>query len=223
MCPYSCRLVSAFTPSQTIGSLTDPFVPGSPFSGTETGFTDGDAELSFNGVLTEITIAAGAFSGIVPMLADNIAYPVLSATGLTVTLTQGVNTASILRSVSLPTGYEVTRDGSNNPVNFSGLVTGDSTYLAYPFEQAGNPLTEADRAYFRTTRNLRIYPNGEVAADAGDGPFTETIFIHRNSGNIYSHDITISESGQLVSIGVIAAVAITVEAITAQAISAIAV
>lgn len=209
-----------YTPAQTLDTITDPLSPAAAFSGTSTGFTDGAAAISFTGQSAAVTIASGAFSGVIPALADGEQWPILPATNQTITLTQGANTATLAADIGLPSGYEVTRDGSDNPANFLGIVTNDDTYLGTAFNNAGNPLTENNRAYYEVTaRNILIERDGAVSADVGDGPITATVFIPREDGNVYEHEITISESGQLVSVGGLTLRAITMRSLTLRSLT----
>ncbi len=184
--------------AQSIDTLTSPLVPNAAFSGTCTGYTNGAAVLSFSGVSINVTIASGAFSGTVPMLADGVLWPRLPATSQTISLTQGADVSTITRNISLPTGYETIRDVSDVVSNFVGIIADDDTYLQYWFVAEGNPLTTSDTAYFTTSGNYEVYRDSGVGADTGSLPRTDTVFIQRSGGVVYEHEVTLNAAGSIV-------------------------
>lgn len=189
-------LVSDFTATQSIDTLTSPLVMGGAYSITTTGFSNGSATLSFSGVSSTHTLASGAGSGTLPGFSDTLLCPFLPATNVTVTETQGGNTATVTRNVSLPANLQVLRDASNNPTNFTGLVTGDYTYLAQWFIDASNPLTTSDRAYWDASSGLVFDPDGRPRLPAASAPLTTTLWIHRGADSrMYAHTVTITETG----------------------------
>lgn len=203
-----------YTAAQSVDTLTNPLVLGSAFSGTSTGFTSGAATLSTGSQSAATTLATGAFSGTMPTLTDGSAWPLLPATSVTATLTQGAVTANILVGLSLPTGWGVTRDLTNNPANFLAIIDLDSTYLAWPFKEAANPLTTSDRVYWDASTGLTISLDSSISLPVANRPLTTNIFVHRADGNVYIHEITINEAGILASARAISTRSLTLSALT---------
>ncbi len=178
----------------SITGLTSPLVPGAAFTATCGGFNNGAATLSFSGVSMPVVIAGGEFSGVIPMVADNISWPKLPATNRTITLTQGDNSAVVSRNISLPAGWDVVRDIDDAPANFSGFISGDTTYLQYWFIAASNALTTSDTAIFPTANDFKIAQDSGVTAKASSLPLTESIFIYRGAvGKYFSHSAYLSD------------------------------
>lgn len=182
-----------------LDTITNPLVPNAAFSGTCTGYADGAATISFGGVSIPVTIALGAFSGTVPMIADNVAWPKLPATNQPITLTQAGNLAVLSCDISLPSGYETVRNDFSVVSDFAGIIADDNTYLQYHFAAASNPLTTNDTAVFPTSGGYLIYQDTGVGADSSSLPRTDTIYIYRGaSGKYFEHGITVTESGAVV-------------------------
>lgn len=190
--------VKEISQSLTIGS---DFVPNASRTDTCTGFADGAATISFSGVSVGVTIASGSFTWTVPMLADGVTWPRLPATSQTITLTQSSLSATASANINLPTGYNRLRDGSNNVANFAGLIADDDTFLQFHFVAAGNALTTNDTAYHVTSDNYVLLQNSGINVDTDSLPRTDTIYIHRASGAIGAHSVTINAAGDIVSVG----------------------
>lgn len=193
--------------SQLISTFTDPVVPGSPASGTQTGFANGAITADFGGLTFTGTVSGSALSGSVSSFVDGGLCPLLPAASVSGTFTQGGNTASLTRAVSVPAGLRELRDGGGSPANFAGLVLGDPKYLGQSFADAGNPLTTLDRSYVDPSYGLTIDQDGRIRLNATDHPtdpvpslpHTTTIWVRRGAdGRVYSHSIVISESGAVV-------------------------
>jgi len=197
---WSAIAINVHEIAQSIDTLTSPLVPGQAFSGTSTGYANGAAVLAMGSISVAVTIASGAFSGTFPMLSDNSQWPRLPATAQTVSLTQGADVSTIARDISLPTGYDVVRDGSNVPANFANLVADDDTYLQPDFIAAGNPLTTSDTAYHVTSANYLVEQSSKVGADTSSLPRTDTLFVHRASGYVYEHEVTLNNAGEIVDV-----------------------
>lgn len=207
--------VTSFTAKNvaSIDSLTSALVPGGAFSGTCTNYLNGSATISVASVSVVVTIAAGAFNGIWPMIADNMAYPRLPASALDTNLTQGANTSFVVRDISLPVGYDTIRDASNNPANFFGLVTADPKYLAKHFLDAGNPLTTNDSwlapyvmlenpVTHELQKDLQVEQDSAVNALAFTLPRTDGHFLYQGStGKYFSHSVTLNAAGEIVTPG----------------------
>jgi len=179
----------------TILTLTDPMVAGAAFSGTSEGYDDGAATLSSGAISVGVTIAAGAFSGNLPTIVDGIAYPFMPAVGAVWTLTQSAKTTTLARDLNLPSGYDVTRTIVGGVSNFAEILTAPDT-LQSEFVAASNALTTSDRGYFPTAGGIEVYSDSRVSA--ATLPLAETIWIHRASGNIYFHDVSLTESGVVI-------------------------
>jgi hypothetical protein len=186
-------LESEYIAAFTLDTLTDPLVAGSAFSGTCTGFADGAATLSSNGLSVAVTIASGAFSGTWPQAVDAQPYPTLPKTAQTITLTQGADTATITSDLELPAGMEV--------VNLVSPITNDDTYLGYYFEQDGFT-AEGAQFVFTPYSDLTMAADGGVEV-TGEGnligyfiPATGT-----GAGNAYYYTFQISDGGAVVSGG----------------------
>jgi hypothetical protein len=197
-------LTSSFTSAFSIDTLTDPLVPGGAVTGTETGFSDGSITANFGGLTIAGTVSGVNITGTMSGFVDGGLCPLLPATAVSGTFTQGANTASIARAISVPTGLQELRDGSNNPANFSGLILGDDKYLGQAFAAAGNPLTTNDRSYINPAFGLKIYQDGKVEINGTDHatnpvpslPYTTTLWIRRGAdGRMYEHQLTINEAG----------------------------
>jgi hypothetical protein len=190
---YNNAIVVLFESLYLINTLTDPLVMGGAYSATFTGFVDGPATLSFSGVSSEHEIVSGATTDVLPGFSDGLLCPFLPATNITVTETQGSNTATIIRSIALPVDWKRVVDASNNPANFFALVTGDAKFIADSFIAAGNPLTTADTCYIPIDSGVTITQEGGVIALA---PTTTPFFVHRGSNSrMYVHTLTITEQG----------------------------
>ena len=181
--------------------ISTPLVPNASRTDTCTGYADGAATISFSGVSIPVTIASNSFTYTVPMLADGVVWPRLPATGQTITLTQGVLVATTTADINLPTGYNRLRDDLNNVANFAGLIEDDDTFLQFHFVAAGNALTTNDTAYHVTSDNYVLLQNSGINVDTDSLPRTDTIYIHRASGAIGAHSVTINAAGDIVSIG----------------------
>lgn len=200
---YNASVIVLYESLTLLDTITNPLVPNAAFTATCTGFSDGAATLSFAGISIPVTIAAGVFNGTVPMIADNVLWPKLPATGQTYTLTQGVKVATLIgQSISLPTLFEVVRDIALAPANFYGLVTDDTKYLAYNFAAQGNPLTVNDTAVFPTSFGYKIKQSSEISV-AIDSPMprTDTIYIYRGaSGKYFEHTVILNSIGEIVDV-----------------------
>jgi len=197
-------LTSEFTSAYSIDTLTDPLVPGASVSGTQTGFSDFTMEGNFGGLTVEILPDGPNFTGTMSSFVDGGLCPLLPAAAVSGTFDQGGNTASITRAITVPTGLQELRDGSNAPANFAGLVLGDSKYLGQAFVDGGNPLTTADRSYVNPAYGLKISQDGKVELNGTDHatdpvpalPYTTTLWIRRGAdGRMYEHQLTINEAG----------------------------
>lgn len=203
-------LTSEFTSAFSIDTLTDPLVPGAAVTGTQTGFNDFTMEGNFGGLIVETLPDGPNFSGTMSSFVDGGLCPLLPAAAVSGTFTQGANTASITRAISVPAGLQELRDGSDAPANFAGLVLGDSKYLGQAFVDGGNPLATADRSYVNPAFGLKIYQDGKVELNGTDHatdpvpslPYTTTLWIRRGAdGRMYSHELAISEAGAVVVTG----------------------
>jgi hypothetical protein len=215
---YNYAVVVLYESLYLINTLTSPLVPGGAFSGTCTGFANGAATISSGGVSVAVTIASGAFSGIWPMPVDGAAYPVLPATGQTITLTQGANSATILNTISIPAGYSA--------VTFVDAITADNTYLGKFIQEDGftvnggqfvylpynNTGTPGDQFIVNPDSGFTVVGNGTVTG--WFRPSTGT-----GAGNTYLYTFNIV-SGAVVSSARIKALPITAEKITALPITA---
>lgn len=181
--------------------ISTPLVPNASRTDTCTGYADGAATLSFSGVSIPVTITSNSFTYTVPMLADSVVWPRLPATGQTITLTQGVLVATTAADINLPIGYNRLRDGSNNVANFAGLIADDNTYLQFHFVSSGDALTTNDTAYHVTSNNYVLLQSSGINVDTDSLPRTDTLYIHRASGVIGAHSITINAAGDIVSFG----------------------
>jgi hypothetical protein len=197
---FQLTFASAFS----IDTLNDPLVPGGAVTGTETGFSDGAITANFGGLTVDGTVSGTNITGTLSGFVDGGLCPLLPAAAVSGTFTQGANTASITRAISVPTGLQELRDGSNNPANFSGLILGDDKYLGQAFADAGNPLTTADRSYVNPAYGLKISQDGKVEINGTDQatnptpsfPYTTTLWIRRGAdGRMYEHQLTINEAG----------------------------
>jgi len=197
-------LTSDFTSAFSIDTLTDPLVPGGAVSGTETGFSDGSITANFGGLTIAGTVSGVNITGTLSNFVDGGLCPLLPAAAVSGTFTQGANTASITRAISVPTGLQELRDVSNNPANFSGLILGDDNYLGQAFVDGGNPLTTNDRSYVNPAYGLKISQDGKVEINGTDHatnpvpslPYTTTLWIRRGAdGRMYEHQLTINEAG----------------------------
>jgi len=197
-------MTSQYETAFSIDTLTDPLVPGGAITGTETGFSDGPITANFGGLTIAGTVSGVNITGTLSNFVDGGLCPLLPAAAVSGTFTQGANTASITRAISVPAGLQELRDGSNNPANFSGLILGDDNYLGQAFVDGGNPLTTADRSYVNPAFGLKISQDGKVEINGTDHatnpvpslPYTTTLWIRRGAdGRMYSHDLTISEAG----------------------------
>ena len=182
-----------YTSSQTLDALTDPLVAGAAFSGTCTGFTDGGATISSNGLSVAVTVASGAFSGTWAIAVDEQAYPTLPKSAQTITLTQGGNTATIASDLEQPSGDDI--------VNFLSPVTDDDTYLTYYIEQDGFT-ADGGQFVFTSYSDLVIGTDGGALV-TGAGtivgyfiPATGT-----GAGNAYYYTFNIIDGGAVVSGG----------------------
>jgi len=210
-------MTSQYESAFSIDTLTDPLVPGAAVTGTQTGFSDFIMEGNFGGLTVEILPSGPNFSGTMSSFVDGGLCPLLPAAAVSGTFEQGGNAASITRAISVPSGLQELRDGSNAPANFAGLVLGDSKYLGQAFVDGGNPLTTADRVYFNPAFGLKIYQDGKVEINGTDHatnpvpslPYTTTLWIRRGAdGRMYSHTLTIDEEsvaviGQITSVGTV--------------------
>jgi hypothetical protein len=180
-----------YTPPYSIDTLTSPLVPNGAISGTCTGFSDGAATLNVGTLTASVTVSSGSFSGTMTGFTDAAAYPILPATSLLVTLTQGANTSeNIFRDLSLPA------DTVKEVFGTDLLVNNDKS-LAYHFDAASNPLLLNDIVYADDV--LTIYKNSLVELATGESPYTGTIWIRRVSdGNMYSHTLLINEAGEII-------------------------
>lgn len=142
-----------YTAAQTLDTLTDPLVAGAAFSGTSTGFTDGAATLSSNGLSVAVTVASGAFSGTWPIAVDAQSYPTLPKSAQTITLAQGANTATIASDLEQPAVDDI--------VNFVSPITGDDTYPTYYIEQDGFT-ADGGQFVFTPYSDLVIAADGEI-------------------------------------------------------------
>ena len=147
------ELISEYTPAQTLDTLTDPLVAGAAFSGTSTGFTDGAATLSSNGLSVDVTVASGACSGTWPIAVDAQPYPTLPKSAQTITLTQGADTATIASDLEQPAGDDI--------VNFVSPITNDDTYPTYYIEQDGFT-ADGGQFVFTPYSDLVIAADGEI-------------------------------------------------------------
>jgi len=196
---YTNAIVVLYESLFLIDTLTSPLVPNAAFSGTCTGYADGAATLSFSGVSISVTIASGAFSGTIPMIADNTAWPRLPATGRTITLTQGANSATILRDISLPSGYDTTRNEASNPANFFAVVTDHDQFLGAHFLAAGNPLTTSQSWMFVASGGRKVYQDSSVEADESSLPRTDIDFKYDDSlGKYFEHSVTMTAAGVVI-------------------------
>jgi hypothetical protein len=202
-------MTSQYETAFSIDTLTDPLVPGGAVSGTETGFSDGAITANFGGLTITGAVSGVNITGTLSNFVDGGLCPLLPAAAVSGTFTQGANTASITRAISVPTGLQELRDGSNNPANFSGLILGDDKYIGQAFVDAGNPLTTNDRSYINPAFGLKIYQDGKVEINGTDHatnpvpslPYTTTLWIRRGAdGRMYSHELTIDEAGSVVSV-----------------------
>jgi len=210
-------MTSQYESAFSIDTLTDPLVPGAAVTGTQTGFSDGAITANFGGLTIAGTVSGVNITGTLSNFAEGGLCPLLPAAAVSGTFTQGANTASITRPISVPTGLQELRDGSGVPANFSGLVLGDDKYLGQAFAAAGNPLTTADRSYVNPAFGLKISQDGKVELNGTDHatnpvpslPYTTTLWIRRGAdGSMYSHTLTIDEEsvaviGQITSVGTV--------------------
>ena len=186
------ELTSEYEPAQTLTAGTNPVIPGESSSWTCSGFTNGSAVLSFGGELIPVTIASNAFTVTIPMVADNVEWPKLPASGVEFELTQGELSAVTSVNISLPNGYDTLRDENGNPSTFLNIKMGDDKSLGQAFADAGNPLLET---------NSMIWPGlGEVVFNLdGTGSALSArniiFFVHRDDGKYYAHGATITEDG----------------------------
>ena len=199
-------MASYYLAAQSIDTFTDPIIPGAAASGTQTGFADGAITADFGGIAFTGTVSGSSLSGSVSSFVDGGLCPLLPAASVSGTFTQGGNTASLTRAVSVPTGLQELRDGGGTPANFSGIVLGDPKYIGQSFADAGNPLTTLDRSYVDPSYGLTIDQDGRVRLNATDHPtdpvpslpYTTTLWIRRGSdGKAYSHTLTIDEEGNV--------------------------
>lgn len=210
-------LTSSFASAFSIDTLTNPLVPGGAVSGTETGFSGGAITANFGGLTISGTVSGVNITGTLSNFVDGGLCPLLPAAAVSGTFTQGANTASITRAISVPAGLQELRDSDNNPANFSGLILGDDKYLGQAFADAGNPLTTSDRSYVNPAYGLKISQDGKVELNGTDHatspvaalPYTTTLWIRRGAdGRMYSHTLTIDEEsvaviGQITSVGTV--------------------
>lgn len=198
---------SEYVSAYQINTFTDPTVPGAPASGTQTGFVNGAITADFGGLTFTGSVSGSALSGSVSSFVDGGLCPLLPAASVSGMFTQGGNTASLTRAVSVPAGLRELRDGGGSPANFAGLVTDDPKYLPKPFVDAGSPITTDDRAYWDPAYGLIIDQDGRIRLNATDHPtdpvpslpYTTTIWVRRGAdGRVYAHSIVISESGAVV-------------------------
>jgi hypothetical protein len=194
-------------PAQVLSSITpDPLVVGSAFTVSTTGFSNGAANFSVGGVTVAITLSSGSATSSLPAFYDVMPLPFLPAILQTATVTQSALTATRPVGVGLPTGFDVTRDGSDIPANFSGIVTDDPKYIGYHFLAAGNPLTTGDRCYWPmmtiSGNSIEIDQDGRVRVPEELYDESDTvvvpIWVHRADGNIYAHEMTVPIEGGIV-------------------------
>lgn len=177
-----------YTPPYSIDTLTSPLVPGGAIAGTCTGFADGAATLNVGTITASVTVSSGSFTGTMTGFTDNTAYPILPATGLLVTLTQGANTSeNIYRDLSLPAATVKETFGTD-------LLINNDKSLAYHFNAAGNPLAQDDIVYVDDV--ITPYKNALLKLDAAESPYTGVAWVRRNAdGKMYSHTLTINHGG----------------------------
>lgn len=211
---YVSTLESVYVPAFTLDTLTDPLVAGAALSGTSTGFANGAATLSSNGLSVAVTLASGAFSGTWPQAVDAQPYPTLPKTGQVITLTQSGNTATINSDLDPAAGHEI--------VNFVSPITDDDTYPAYYIEQDGFTAEGGQFVYVPYSDLTMDADSGVTVTGEGDLvgyfiPATGT-----GAGNAYYYTFHVIDGGAVVSGGRdIASSAFTVLSITASAITAV--
>lgn len=210
---YLVALQSEYASSFTLDTLTDPLVAGAAFSGTSTGFSNGVATISSNGISAAVTIASGAFSGAWPQAVDAQPYPTLPKTAQTITLTQGANTATITSDLEQAAGQFI--------VNFVSPVIDDDTYPAYYIDQNG---------FTASGGQFVGIPYGDLVMDADSGvtvtgegdlvgyfiPATGT-----GAGNAYYYTFHIIDGSVVSADRGITAVGLTMSGITARGITAV--
>jgi len=190
-------------------TINNPLVPSGAVTGTIIGFSDGPITANFGGLTIEGTVSGANIAGTLSSFVDGGLCPLLPAAAVSGTFTQGANTASITRAISVPVGLQELRDASNNPANFSEIILDDDKYLGQAFFDAGHPLTTADRSYVNPAFGLKISQDGKVEINGTDHatnpvpslPYTTTLWIRRGAdGRMYSHELTIDEVGSVVSV-----------------------
>lgn len=216
------------SPFSAIVNITpDPMLVDAAFTVSTTGFPNGAANFSIGGITVAITLSSGSATSSLPAFYDVMPLPFLPATAQTATLTQGALTATMPVGVGLPSGFDVTRDGSDIPANFAGIVTDDPKYIGYHFLAAGNPLTTNDRCYWPmmtvSGKSIAIDQDGRVRVPEElfdeSGTIMVPLWVHRADGNIYAHEMTINADGVVTSVTGISRAAISDTGITHAGIS----
>lgn len=190
---YNAAVVVLFESSFLIYTITDPLASGAAFSGTSTGFANGAATLSSNGLSVGVTIASGAFSGTWPIAVDAQPYPTLPKASQTITLTQGGNSATITSDLYPVAGHVV--------VNFVSPITDDDTYPPYYFEQDGFTAEGAQFVYLPYS-DLTMAADGEMEV-TGEGVVTGYLIpsTGTGAGNSYYYTFNVIDGGAVVSGG----------------------
>lgn len=179
-------------------TLPDTIIPGVAFTSTTlTPFINGAAVINFGTVSVNVTISGGQFTATMPMPVDGGVYPKIPLTAA-ISLVQGANTFSIFRPIALPVGYETLRDQLDNPANFAGIIIDDPEYIGWDFNDASNPLTVNDNAYWDASSGLVVYQDSSYSLPEGSAPLSVNLIIRRGADNkTYFHPFEISASGEI--------------------------